>query len=180
MADRAWGSLAQEVMETGLAGVLAMRYDVFADSAARFVAGLYAGLVQGRSLGEAVVCGRRDLAKDPMRSVAGRALHLADWMIPVVHEPAPLVLSPASEKASAQYRNDGGLTIPPAFDPMLPAVPTTGFVGRDEALLALDRAFDRHSAVLLHGDALTPTRTQPFRRSRPPCPPERDVSGATV
>jgi MoxR-like ATPase len=32
----------------------------------------------------------------------------------------------------------------------LPAAPDIGFFGRDDALLALDRAFDTDRAVLLH------------------------------
>ena len=42
--------------------------------------------------------------------------------------------------------DDGG-------DPALPATPDAGFWGRDETLLALDRAFDTHPIVLLHAYA---------------------------
>ena len=39
------------------------------------------------------------------------------------------------------------------LDPELPPTPDAGFYGRDETLLALDRAFDRHQIVLLHAYA---------------------------
>lgn len=54
-----------------------------------------------------------------------------------------------------------GLTLdaPAGLDPvqrnpaLLRYVPDTGFVGRDETLLLLDRAFDEHAVVLLHAYA---------------------------
>lgn len=39
------------------------------------------------------------------------------------------------------------------LDPNLPTPPDVGFYGRDETLLALDRAFDYNNVVLLHGNA---------------------------
>ena len=54
-------------------------------------------------------------------------------------------------------------------------MPDTGFVGRDETLLLLDRAFDAHPVVLLHAyagqgktaAAVSPSAGMPDRRSRP-------------
>ena len=57
---RAYGSLAQEVMDAGLGGVVAMRYSVYVVTAAQFVANLYAMLVHGCSLGEAVTLGAQN------------------------------------------------------------------------------------------------------------------------
>ena len=58
---RAFGSLAQEVMEAGVDGVVAMRYDVFVVTAAQMMAELYASLARGRPLGEAVTLARKNL-----------------------------------------------------------------------------------------------------------------------
>ena len=58
---RAWGGLAQEVMNAGVAGVLAMRFNVYVVTAAQFVADLYGALTCGCTLGEAVTLGRRQL-----------------------------------------------------------------------------------------------------------------------
>ena len=38
---RAYGSLAQEVMDSGVAGVVAMRYNVYVVTAARFIGEVY-------------------------------------------------------------------------------------------------------------------------------------------
>ena len=46
----AFGSLAQEVMATGVAGVVAMRYVLYVETAKRFVADLYDALLLGDTL----------------------------------------------------------------------------------------------------------------------------------
>ena len=67
---RALGSLAQEVMDAGVAGVVAMRYNVYVVTAAQFVADLYAALVRGQTLGAAVTMGRKQLHANPDRTIA--------------------------------------------------------------------------------------------------------------
>src|SRR5262249_59125058 len=49
---RAYGSLAQEVMDAGVAGVVAMGYNVYVVTAAKFIGDVYASLLAGRPLGE--------------------------------------------------------------------------------------------------------------------------------
>ena len=61
---RAYGSLAQEVMDAGLAGTVAMRYSVYVVTAAKFVADLYSALARGQTLGQAVTLGRKQLKAD--------------------------------------------------------------------------------------------------------------------
>ena len=153
---RAFGSLAQEVMDAGVAGVVAMRYNVYVVTAAQFVADLYASLAQGHTLGEAVTLGRKQLAAQPLRTIAYDPLPLQDWPVPVVYEAAPIALfpKPAQEVALTIHLEAGDAA--PArgtLDPSLPPSPDAGFFGRDETLLALDRAFDTQPIVLLHAYA---------------------------
>jgi CHAT domain len=84
---RAFGSLAQEVMNEGVAGVVAMRYNVYVVTAAQFVADLYAALASGQSLGEAVSMGRKQLAAQPLREIAFDPIALQDWSVPVADSP---------------------------------------------------------------------------------------------
>jgi tetratricopeptide (TPR) repeat protein len=152
---RAYGSLAQEAVDAGVAGVAAMRYSVYVVTAAQFVADLYASLLAGLPLGTAVTRGRKQLAEQPDREIAFVPRPLQDWLVPVVFEATPIALLP-SLKAGARQRLEitldqarvGGDHAAP--DEGLPATPAVGFVGRDETLLALDRAFDEHRVVLLH------------------------------
>jgi tetratricopeptide (TPR) repeat protein len=152
---RAFGSLAQEVMDTGVAGIVAMRYNVYVVTAAQFVAELYAALVRGQTLGAAVTTGRKSLHANPDRTIAYDPRPLQDWCVPVAYEAAPIRLF--------QKKRGDGLTIVVhagessasrgSIDTNLPHPPDTGFFGRDETLLALDRAFDTQSVVLLHAYA---------------------------
>ncbi len=151
---RAWGSLAQEVMDAGVCGVVAMRYNVYVVTAAQFVADLYASLVRGRTLGEAVTLGRKQLHAEPLRALGFEALPLQDWTVPVVYEAAPIALFPeTTDDGKLTIRLTDDTTSSGSLDPDLPPTPDAGFFGRDETLLALDRAFDRHQIVLLHAYA---------------------------
>jgi hypothetical protein len=153
---RAFGSLAQEVIDAGVAGVVAMRYNVYVMTAAQFVTDLYAALVQGQTLGEAVSLGRKQLDAQPQREIAFKPTALQDWLVPVVYEAGPIPLFPKpaqlTELKITLHDNDS-LPASGWLDPQLPRTPDAGFFGRDETLLAIDRAFDEHSIVLLHAFA---------------------------
>ncbi len=146
---RAFGSLAQEVMNEGVAGVVAMRYNVYVVTAAQFVADLYAALASGQGLGEAVSMGRKQLAAQPLREIAFDPIPLQDWSVPVAYEAAPIQLFARSESA-APIKIDLSKKI--RAEDNLPR-PDVGFFGRDETILALDRAFDTQSVVLLNAYA---------------------------
>ncbi len=151
---RAIGSLAQAVIDQGIPAVLGMRYSVFVVTAAQYIGQLYAALAQGRPFGQAASEGRKHLARNPDRWVGLEPRPLQDWFVPVVYEAAPIrLLPPKDDKLGLQ------LSQRPELDPVQTNralrryVPDTGFVGRDETLLMLDRAFDRDPVVLLHAYA---------------------------
>lgn len=153
---RAFGSLAQEVMHAGSAGVVAMRYVVYVVTAAQFVAELYDALVQGRTLEEAVNLGRKHLHDQPKREIAFRERELMDWSVPVVFEAGTLALFPrqrGEKKFEIKIRENEAIPERGYLDSSLPPSPDTGFFGRDETLLAIDRAFDSNKVVLLHAYA---------------------------
>ncbi|MFP3940768.1 MAG: CHAT domain-containing protein [Thermoanaerobaculia bacterium] len=148
-----FGSLAQEVIDAGVTGVVAMQYTVYVVTAAQFVADLYAALLRGDSLGQAVTLGRKQLHALPERTIAYDPRPLQDWQVPVVFEAAPTRLFPAGDGGEApRLTIAAGASTGRAgtLDETLPRTPDAGFLGRDETLLALDRAFDRHPVVLLH------------------------------
>lgn len=93
---RAFGSLAQEIMDSGTAGVVAMRYTVYVDTAAQFMADLYGRLAQGDALGEAASFARKQLHDQPLRGIAFEPRPFQDWMVPVVFEAAPVGAVPAA------------------------------------------------------------------------------------
>jgi tetratricopeptide (TPR) repeat protein len=134
-----------------------MRYNVYVVTAAQFMADLYAHLLAGRSLGQAAAAARRALAADPVRQITSTPVALQDWAVPVIYEAAPLVLlrpeqrdAPLIKLAPAETRPDDAGAAGPGG---VPRPPDAGFFGRDETLLALDRAFDTQRLVLLHAFA---------------------------
>jgi tetratricopeptide (TPR) repeat protein len=148
---RAFGSLAQEVMDAGTAGVVAMRYTVLVETAAQFMADLYGRLAQGDALGEAVTLARKQLHDQPLRGIGFEPTKLQDWVVPVVFEAEPVELFPrhaGTATLTLTLGKRGGREVED-----LPPGPDAGFFGRDETLLALDRAFDKHRTVLLHAYA---------------------------
>jgi hypothetical protein len=150
---RAYGSLAQEVMDNGVAGVLAMRYNIYVATAARFVADLYTGLLQGQSFGAASRAARTSLAS---HQPSGTSVYAPDWMVPVSYEAAPLHLTSTPASQQGANARPGPLAAPANSQDLggdLPARPRLGFYGRDDTLLALDRAFDTQPIMLLHGEA---------------------------
>jgi len=152
---RAFGSLAQEVMDAGVAGVVAMRYNVYVITAAQFVAELYSSLVQGDSMGIAATAARKQLAAQPMREIGFEACSLQDWGVPVIYESAPMTLFPKLASLGLTISLNPGTfeAVAQGADESLPPRPDIGFFGRDETLLALDRAFDTQAIVLLHSYA---------------------------
>lgn len=150
---RAYGSLAQEVMDGGVAAVLAMRYNIYVPTAAQFIAGLYAGLLQGQPFGAAVRSARNHLASRPSEA---NDVTVQDWMVPVAYEAAPLYLTstPASsDQPAARPRQQTHVARDQNLEEALPARAGLGFYGRDDTLLALDRTFDTQPIMLLHGEA---------------------------
>lgn len=148
---RAIGSLAQAVVDQGIPAVLGMRYSVYVVTAAQYIGQLYAALAGGRSFGQAATEGRKHLRLNPERWVGLQPRLLQDWFVPVVYEAAPIELCPAGPMVATGEQTE--------LDPvqsdrtLLRHVPEEGFVGRDETILALDRAFDEHRVVLLHAYA---------------------------
>ncbi|HEY1346245.1 MAG TPA: tetratricopeptide repeat protein, partial [Streptosporangiaceae bacterium] len=137
-------------------GVVAMRYNVYVVTAAQFVADLYAHLLAGKSLGQAAAAARQALAADPVRQIGAVPVELQDWAVPVVYEAAPLVLLRPPERAAPVIKltaTDRELDQTVVGADRVPGPPDAGFFGRDETLLALDRAFDTQPVVLLHAFA---------------------------
>jgi tetratricopeptide (TPR) repeat protein len=150
---RALGSLAHEIMDTGATAVVAMRYNVYVETAAQFMAVFYESLAQGFAIGEATSLGRKQLAAQPLRQIAFEPTPLQDWTVPVVFEASRVALFPRQTGVPTLRITLGNSPTAPErcqLDPNLPERPDAGFFGRDETLLALDRSFDTQSIVLLH------------------------------
>ena len=139
-AGEAYGSVAQEALEEGLAAVVAMRFNVYVPTAALFMGRLYGALGEGGDLSSAVTEARRLLAERPERS--GLPV-VRDWCVPALYQAASVSLAsgPAAER-----RGD-------AYAAALPRLPSHGFVGRDEVFVELEAALVSSPHVVLRAFA---------------------------
>ncbi len=148
---RTIGSLSQAVIDQGIPAVLGMRYSVYVVTAAQYIGQLYAALARGGTFGRAATQGRQHLQLNPDRWLGLEPRPLQDWFVPVAYEAGPVELLSVGKAAALSAHSD--------LDPLesnralLRYVPDKGFVGRDETLLELDRAFDSHRVALLHAYA---------------------------
>jgi tetratricopeptide (TPR) repeat protein len=138
---RSFGSFAGELISAGAGAVVAMRYNIYVDTAAQFVAGIYRELALGEALPDAVTHARRTLLENPRRTSVSSPRDLRDWMVPVLferhHVEFPPLLAAGRGNATDTSR--------------LPPPPSSGFIGRDSALLELDRKFQSAGTVLMWG-----------------------------
>jgi CHAT domain-containing protein len=73
-------SLAAQLLEAGMQSALGMAWSVTVSAAERLIPKLYGDLFAGRSLGSAVLAGRRELAADKERRAAyNETIELEDW-----------------------------------------------------------------------------------------------------
>jgi tetratricopeptide (TPR) repeat protein len=145
---RVFNSVAHAVADQGLPCVLAMKFNVFVETAARCMFNFYSGLLEGRALGDAATAARAQLKAEPWRDAVPHAIRLEDWMVPVIFEAEPMtVRTTAPVPVAKNISSQAGVEID------LPRRPDVGVFGRDETLLAIDRAFDSDRVVLLHAFA---------------------------
>jgi len=135
--DQAYGSVAREALERGLAAVVAMRFNVYVPTAALFVGGLYRALGEGRELQDAVTEARRVLTE---RTDRGGLPLVRDWYVPALYQAAPVRLA-GPGAAATRAAPEGGL--PPA--------PGHGFIGRDEVFVDLEAALASSPHAVLRG-----------------------------
>lgn len=136
-----FGSLAAELIVAGIGAVVAMRYNIYVDTAAQFVAAVYEKLAAAEPLADAVTHARRELRDNPRRTSVASTRELRDWMVPVLFQHHPVAVDAVP---SADVR--------PAIDTSgLPPPPSAGFIGRDNPLLELDREFQSARVVAMWG-----------------------------
>jgi tetratricopeptide (TPR) repeat protein len=148
---RAFGSLAHVVADQGVPCVLAMRFNVFVETAARFMVNFYSAMVKGNAVGECVNMARSQLSAEPFRESISGDVRIEDWTVPVVFETKPLQLVAAGKSHGIRHLREEEPADPHTEG--LPQPPDAGFFGRDETLFSLDRAFDSENVVLLHAYA---------------------------
>jgi tetratricopeptide (TPR) repeat protein len=145
-------SVATELLQRGVASVVAMSHSVLVETARRFVAAFYGELARGQRVGQAMLAGQRALHSDPNRGerYGIGELTLADWFVPVLYQeendPQLFTAIPSPQtKEDQQARLRTWLREVPE-EPL-----DTGFVGRSRDLLALERLLRQERWAVVRG-----------------------------
>jgi CHAT domain len=154
-----FASVASRLIESGVGGVVAMNYSVLVETAKRFTKEFYGALAHGQNVSTAMDTARRNLFSDTNRFTFTRPnqeqveiLQLQDWFLPALYQQAETLtpfksigksISVAERYAIPQQSMSKRGGFPPS--------PLHGFHGRARELLDLERAFAKHSIVVLHG-----------------------------
>ena len=144
-------SVASELLQRGVASVVAMSHSVLVETARRFVETLYAALAHGKRVGDAMLDGQRGLKDDTFRGriFGAGELRLEDWFVPVLFQEKDdpqLFRSTPAPQTQEDLR-----TILSSRLGEVPAVPATGFIGRSRELLALQRLLRHENYAVVRG-----------------------------
>ncbi len=151
-AETGTESVATELLQRGVASVVAMSHSVLVETTKRFVSAFYGELARGQRVGQAMLAGQRALHSDPNRGqrYGIGALTLADWFVPVLYQeendPQLFTAIPApqtTEDLKARLRKRLGEVPPEPVD--------TGFIGRSRDLLALERLLRQERWAVVRG-----------------------------
>lgn len=154
LSERAFSSLAHEVLAEGVPAVVAMGFNVHVATAAQIVAEAYTALASGHSVGEALTHARTRRAQDDRSRIA----FPLDWSVPITFEAEPIRLTSqpvvSADDGSAAKTYESTLPNVAEMEPTaLARAPEYGFIGYDELILRLDRSVQRAAITILMGVA---------------------------
>jgi tetratricopeptide (TPR) repeat protein len=151
-ADAGGASVATELLQRGVASVVAMSHSVLVETAKRFVSAFYGELAKGQRVGQAMLAGQRALHSDPSRGqrYGIGELTLADWFVPVLYqeEDDPQLFTAIP---TPQTREDQQARLRARLGEMPPEPVDTGFMGRSRDLLALERLLRQERWAVVQG-----------------------------
>ncbi|HEV2987895.1 MAG TPA: tetratricopeptide repeat protein, partial [Candidatus Angelobacter sp.] len=137
-----FSSVATALLRSGMREVVAMAYSLYVSGAKVFLPAFYGRLFEKGSMAQAVRAGRQQMYKDDQRVCARGEFPLQDWLLPVLYQQSPLSfpfataakLESRPSKLPAELRREKN---------------PYGFIGRDSALLEMERALRRKPAGIL-------------------------------
>ena len=143
--DDPFASVAVSLLKAGVRGVAAMSYSLWVSGAKVFVPAFYRNLFKNGSIASAMQDGRREMFRNKMRNTFTGQIVFNDWMVPVLYQQDAEGILPAltpggqrESKLPYQARDKGDY----------------GFIGRERAILKLERGILRNPAgILIHGMA---------------------------
>ncbi|NQT16378.1 MAG: CHAT domain-containing protein [Planctomycetes bacterium] len=146
-AEDAFASVAAGLLRSGVRSVVAMAYSLYVSGAQQFLPAFYRRLFESGNVSDATRAGRQQMLSRPQRVCARGQYPLEDWLVPVLYEQDAFDCSFLGQ-APAKERKEGPDLPQEAQDTENPY----GFIGRDGAVLELERAMRRPPpGILIHG-----------------------------
>ena len=139
-----FASVAASLLRAGTRSVTAMAYTLYVSGAQKFLPPFYEDLFDKGDFAEAVRAGRRAMLLDDKRVCARGEFPLQDWLLPVTYQQQPIDFSFAKQAEPKPKPRESKL--PKEIGEELRR---RGFVGRDQAVLDLERAMRRPPAGIL-------------------------------
>jgi tetratricopeptide (TPR) repeat protein len=147
-AENAFASVAASLVRAGIRSVVAMAWSLYVSGAQQFLPAFYKRLLETGNLAEPTRAGRAAMLAHPGRVCARGTYPLKDWLVPVVYQQQPADLSFVAQAKPKEDEQTTAALPEEATDKENPY----GFIGRDSAILALERALLRDPpAILIHG-----------------------------
>jgi hypothetical protein len=142
-----FASVAAALLKAGIRAVVAMGYNLYVSGAQQFVPAFYRRLLDNGEVAEATRAGRRAMLEREARVCARGEYPLQDWLVPVLYQQDALPLPVAALQT--------GLTPPNTLPEEAQELGDYGFIGRERAIHALERAVLNQPAagLLIHGMA---------------------------
>jgi tetratricopeptide (TPR) repeat protein len=159
----AFDSLARDVLAHGVNAVAQLPYHLGPVASSHWLRQIYIALSQGTTVSEAATLGRRRLQEESRLQISYGPVRREDWPAAIVHEQRALPLvrkppagsGPLEETAKPASPGTNVAATRPGddlLDAALPPTPAVGFLGRDDTILAVERALAARPIVLLHGE----------------------------
>ena len=139
-----FASVATALLRSGMRDVVAMTYSLYVSGAQQFLPAFYRRLFEEGDMAAAVRAGRNQMQLHQGRVCARGEFPLQDWLLPVLYRQDPLNLSFAKEARKDSLPQASKLP-----EELRREKNPYGFVGRDSAILEMERAMRRAPAGIL-------------------------------
>ena len=139
-----FASIATALLRSGIRSIVAMAYSLYVSGAQEFLPAFYGRLFENGSIAQAVRAGRQQMWTHPERVCVRGKFPLQDWLLPVLYEQDPITFPFAAQMVSTTSGARSQLPIE-----VLEGSSSYGFIGRDGAVLELERAMRRPPAGIV-------------------------------
>ena len=141
-----FASVAMALLKSGMRDIVAMAYSLYVSGAQQFLPAFYKRLFADGSMAVAVKAGRQQMWQNDMRVCVRGEFPLQDWLLPVLYQQDPLNFAFAKKSGEvATHESKLPEELRKERNPY-------GFIGRDSAILELERAMRRQPpAILIQG-----------------------------